>query len=243
VREQGIARTDLPHGCGKSFATKEVYMFLKGNVLRLKNLWLFIGAAIIATLIVGVACSHYECSRAEKLVAVLSDIEVGYTSEDHAKDLTAKFSRFRNPRLYESSKDKTIFDEFDFDNGLFGYFPIRSPKYIQIMIGYKDGAVVEKYFRYFDEMRNRSALVREEYKRPDEAVDYVSLIRKDGRAMSLKGVEPPILNILVDDDNTVSPERRKLDWQIDLTCLSRLWGCNDMGEVLRGALIDSAASH
>jgi len=202
---------------------------------RMRDVTVLGALLLVLALGVGVAESFYERSQAEKLIEVLSNIDLVYTTQNQAVDLTKRFSRYKSAREYVTRGAATEYDHFDFENRFFSILHLAPRKNLWIMIGYKNGLVAEKFVQYYEEP-HCSGVVSETLRKVGFDDPLLSK-RINGRYFYVGASVPNSDFIMkVDDNESVSLVRRRLDWQIDLHCLTAMGGCRDPRRVFRGAM-------
>jgi hypothetical protein len=195
---------------------------------------------VFILLLAGLAESYYERFRAQKLISTLSDIQVGVTTESHAKEITKRFSYFNHADEYVKSNEKPTFDFFVFENRAFRWLHLAPAKWTKISIDYANGIVRSKNALYY-EMPGYSGYVNEEIPHTGTIMDAYRAA-ENGRRLSVNHSEhiPPdpfeCYMLTLHEDTTVPLARRQLDWQIDLSCMTSIGGCRDARKVMRGAL-------
>lgn len=206
----------------------------RSRVLRIIGI---LSCALLIFIILGLVESYYERFEAKKLIAVVSEIQVGSTSEPLAKGMLRSFSRFNdfnNRREYPDEIDTGAFDQFTFSNQAFRYLRLSPATWIWVTLNYNNGEVTSKLVQYYEEPRC-SGSVQEVLLEPD-ALKKVGI---EGHHVYVSSSVPsPVFIMKVFDDATVPLARRQLDWQIDLACFTKIGGCRDPRKVLRGVMLE-----
>ena len=211
----------------------------QGKIKILRGVAAILGLVFLL-LLAGIAESYYERFQAQKLISVLSDIQVGATTESHAREITKRFSYFNHPDRYAISNTKVTSDYFTFENRAFRWLHLAPAKWTHISIEYANGIVRSKNALYY-EMPGYSGYVNEEIPHTGTIMDAYRAA-ENGRRLSVNHSEyiPPDLSdcsmLIIHEDTTVPLARRQLDWQIDLSCMTSIGGCRDARKVMRGAL-------
>lgn len=196
---------------------------------------------VFVLLLVGLAESYYERFQAQNLISILSDIQVGATTESHAKEATKQFSYFnQHPNGSVISNTKVTSDYFIFENRAYWWLHLAPPKRTEISIDYADGIVRSKTASYY-EGPGYGGVINEELQHTGTNRDLIRAEAGGRYAACNHGI--PIRNctaecyqIVVHEDVTVPLARRRLDWQIDLSCMTSIGGCRDVRKIMRGAM-------
>ena len=185
--------------------------------------------------VLGVLCclaeSFIERRRAEELLDVLANVQIGAA---HTPGVEEKLEGFNRYRSSNGSSDGRSYEQFMFRNYGFALFHLAPAKNIWIQIDYENGAVVAKA-AHFAEAPNRGAFVMEEADtgRPPSSNDPLA---SAARKIQERGTfAEPNYMLSVRDNASVPESRRRLDWMVDLTCMTRLGPCGDFRKILRGA--------
>jgi hypothetical protein len=190
--------------------------------------------------IAGIAESYYERYQAQKLLSALAGIQVGATSETQAKEIMKPFSRYSV--LGEYSKEDLLahpFDGFGFSNRALSLLHMSPRTWIWINVEYKDGLVIDKHVQAASEPRCSGSVGESVHNEIPSSVKYTET--DEGRTIGTGGAAgEPYFVIQVRDDITTPVERRNLDWQIDLSCLTWRKGCTDPRKTLYGAFTPTA---
>ena len=191
---------------------------------------------ICVSFLLGLLCAgkrYRERSAAEALINVVSRLEVGATNQDDARSATKQFGR------YEFNGHKEEEDSFGFQNGpdwLSGVFPSKT---VALHLRYSGNVLVQKEFSY-TESSGISGLLSEEVQGGSDGA-ALARFRNQGRIFSVNRGAPPYQAqvpsqiAVVVDDSSVSPQRRAMDWRIDLSCMTKVQPCRDLRSVLTGA--------
>jgi len=124
-----------------------------------------------------------------------------------------------------------------FRNRAFALLHLAPPKFFWVVIRYKNGIVAEKSVQYFEEPRCSGVMTE-----TDQATKKVGT-PPPGRSREVylsSSMPSPVFIMKVTDNLSVPLARRRLDWQIDLSCMTSIGGCRDPRKVLRGALLEPA---
>jgi hypothetical protein len=202
---------------------------------RLKITALVAAGVTSLILVAGIAESYYERYQAQSLLSALAGIQVGATSETQAKEIMKPFSRHSVLGWY--SKEDLLahpFDGFGFSNRALSLLHMSPRTWIWINVEYKDSLVIGKHVQAASEPRCSGSVGESVHNEIPSSVKYTET--DEGRTVS-RGGDPghPYFVIQVRDDLSTPLDRRKLDWQIDLSCLTWRKGCTDPRKTLRGA--------
>jgi hypothetical protein len=178
-----------------------------------------------------VACvlgeSFVQRHRAEDLIQLLTDVDVG-TAPNPA--LFAALGKFKGYRSSEGSQGGRSYEQFVFQNRGFALLALAPAKVLYIQIDFRNGIVIEKSI-HFAEAPNRGAMMTEEAE-----IDSDQVRPPVPRQVEERGVVTESTYMLsVRDSIEVPKMRRQMDWVLDVSCLTRLGSCGDFRRVLRGA--------
>ncbi|MBB5066703.1 hypothetical protein [Granulicella mallensis] len=188
-------------------------------------------------LLIGIAESYYERFQAQRLISVLSNIQVGITSESQTKELTKQFSRYHVH--FDQNQVRTDSDQYGFTNPAFQRLHLAPVTDIWITIDYREGMAVGKTFESFTAPRHGISVV-EVVKHGDA---FLRKVAPPGRIVTVSGYETsPRFILWIEDDASVPLSQRQKDWQIDLSCMTEIGGCQDPNKLVRYASKE-AASH
>jgi len=194
-------------------------------------------AALCCALIVllGILCclaeSFIERRRAEELLNVLASVQIGAAQTPALVDKLEGFKRYRSPN---DSSDGRSNDQFMFGNYGFALFHLAPAKYIWIQINYKKGTVVAKA-AHFAEAPNRGAFVMEEADTGHPPSSSYPLESNPRKVMQRGTFRDANYMLSVRDSISVPADQRRIDWMIDVTCMTELGSCGDFRKILRGA--------
>jgi hypothetical protein len=208
-------------------------MFLRKSSYLVRAIEIAAGLAVVL-LIAGIAESYYERFEAQKLLTALADIQVGSTTEARAKEIMKPFSRYSVLGWY--SKEDLLahpFDGFGFSNRALSLLHMSPRTWIWINVEYKDSLVIDKNVQAASEPRCSGSVGESVHNEIPSSVKYTET--DEGRTVGIGGGLGSYFVIQVRDDITTPVERRNLDWQIDLSCLTWRKGCTDPRKTLRGA--------
>lgn len=208
------------------------------NRTRIMRVAAVVFSCVLLLALAGIVESYYERMQAGKLVALLSSVQVGYTTEADVKKVIQPFSRFLDPHHDTDKAGNDQYDQYGFRNRAFGLLHLSPFVTVWITLDYKNGVVVEKSVQYYEEPRC-SGVVTETAQQTEKA-DTESTGR-DREIYVGSSVPSPVFIMKVRDNLAVPFARRQLDWQIDLSCMTTMGGCRDPRKVLRGALLEPAA--
>lgn len=194
-------------------------------------------AALCSALVVllGTLCcladSFIQRRRAEELLNALANVQIGAKQTPELKEELERFKLYRssNGALGDRSHD-----QFMFRNYGFALFRLAPAKYIWIQISFKNGTVVAKS-AHFAEAPNRGALMIEEASIRDPQFSNDPLVSAARTILERGTFTDPNYMLSVRDSISVSADQRRMDWTIDLTCMTELGSCGDLRKVLRGA--------
>ena len=190
--------------------------------------------ALLAVLIVVVASfsmSYYNRMQATKMLEVLSSLEVGHTTDVHAREVLKPFSRYL-------SGQESAYAQYQFTNGVFGVLHLAPRTSVSAEVAFENGVVVEKSLNYFEEPRCGGVL-QEVLKHSHFDDERPHAGNGDRYFYVGSSVPSPDFIMKVRDNTDVPSARRRLDWQVDLTCMTTMGGCRDPRKVLRGTLLES----
>jgi hypothetical protein len=187
--------------------------------------------------IAGIAESYYERFQAQKLLAALSNIQVGYTTEVRAKEIMGPFAWYSTVGAYPRNSTADPFDQYGFQNRALSFLHFSTATWVWITVEYKDSIVVEKSVQAASAPRcggSVSESVRNK-------IPPVVKPTESGRTVGIGGQAPgPYFVVKVRDDLSTALARRQLDWQIDLSCMTWRKGCTDPRKTLRGSFLPVA---
>jgi len=182
----------------------------------------------------GIAESYYERFEAQKLIACLSEIQVGTTTEVRAKEITRRFSRYGTLGNYPKDAHTELFDQFEFQNRALSFLHLSPATWIWITIQYKRGLVVQKHAQAASEPRCSGSVTESVH---NESVSVERPVGR-GRTVGIGGETPSgYFVIQVRDDLSTPLIRRQMDWQIDLSCMTWRAGCADPRKTLHGVFV------
>jgi hypothetical protein len=187
--------------------------------------------------------AYYERSKAEELITILSQLEVGVSSEQEVRSLTERFGRYRIEQDAQRDEQSRA-DVFGFQNGAAWLLNMIPAKTVMIRLQYENNVLTQKEFVYAESPGIRGSLREESGQQAEH--DALAFLRKNGRVLSINNGAPPYrsdipVQIAVVVDDASSPlARRRLDWSIDLNCMTRLRDCPDLRLVLNGALEETS---
>ena len=218
-------------------------LMLEGNMFLRKDSYLVrtveIAACLaVGLLIAGIAESYYERFEAQKLLAALPDIQVGFTTESRAKEIMKPFFRYSTLSTYPKGSADT-FDQYFFRNRTLSLLHVSPATYVWITVDYQNGIVISKHAQAASDPRSSGSIYELVSNPPPTSVEQTD----KGRTVDIGGGAPgPYFVIKVRDDITTPLARRKLDWQMDLSCLTWRKGCTDPRKTLYGAFLPVVAS-
>jgi hypothetical protein len=173
--------------------------------------------------------SFMEKRQAENLLRALSQVEVGKTTLSQAREITSGFVHHRIHQTSGASGE----DQFRYWNSFLSIVKLTPRTYVFVTLRYSDGVVVKKTMQYIEEPRC-SAIISETVKLTPNETDH-SL--EESRHVYIGGNAPsPTFIMRIDDTAEIPSTRRQLDWQVDLSCMTKIGGCRDPRKVLYGAL-------
>jgi hypothetical protein len=205
------------------------------NQVRIMRIVAVVFSCVLLLTLAGIAESYYERMQADKFVALLSSVRVGYTAEADVRKVIQPFSRFLDPHHDTDNAGNDQYDQYGFRNRAFGFLHLSPFVTVWITLDYKNGVVVEKSVQYYEEPRC-SGVVTETVQQKAGAESA----ERDREVYLSSSVPSPVFIMKVRDNLAVPSVRRQLDWQIDLSCMTAMGGCRDPRKVLRGALLKPA---
>ena len=123
---------------------------------NIKQYWKWAAAFVLGVTflaLVNIAESWYQRYEAGRLIAALSGIQVGSTTEARAREITKRFSRYNVRNEFPKDPPTSDSDKFGFRNRAFPLLHLAPAKWVWITLDYKNGFVVEKSAQYFEEPR------------------------------------------------------------------------------------------
>jgi hypothetical protein len=207
------------------------------NRVRIMRIAVVVFSCVLLLALAGIAESYYERMQAGKLVALLSSVRVGYTTEADARKAIQPFSRFLDPHHDTNIAGNDQYDQYGFRNRAFRLLHLSPFVTVWITLDYKNGVVVEKSVQYYEEPRC-SGVVTETVQQAVPENAGAESAGRDREVYLSSSVPSPVFIMKVRDNPSVPSVRRKLDWQIDLSCMTTMGGCRDPRRVLRGALLE-----
>jgi hypothetical protein len=152
--------------------------------------------------------------------------------------LTETLNRYRIGSPQPNGQSESV--AFGFENGAALLLNTIPSKTVYVRFDFRDGILIQKEFSYAESFGITGSLKEETIQQTDH--DSLAFLRKNGRVLSVnRGAPPsrrdiPVQIVGIVDDTSVSSERRKSDWRIDLGCMTRLRRCPDLRSVFKGAL-------
>ena len=175
--------------------------------------------------------SFIERFRAEELLNVLASVQIGVAQTSALENKLERFNRYRSSNGLSGGRS---YDQFMFRNLGFALFHLAPAKNLWIQIDFDKGLVVAKAV-HFAEEPHRGAFVIEEAdtgRLPSSSNPPASAARRiEERGTFVK----PNYMLSVRDNDSVPESRRRKDWVIDLTCMTRPGPCGGFRKILRGA--------
>lgn len=187
---------------------------------------LVIGVAILGAAGLGLAYINawQAKSEATRLLAVLSTVKVGSSRQSEVLEAVKPFTRFEDS---DPQRNERVVS-YSFRNRVMALLHLAPPKYVYAGIEFRDGIVVEKSVNFYQEPR--LGVVVQEVMAPG-ASDPTS---NNPRQVRTVVYGPQSTVIVVHDDTSLPLERRKLDWQIDLSCMTVMMPCGNPQSLLPG---------
>lgn len=200
-----------------------------------------IGSLFLALILLASAAlsrSYYERSKAEQLIEVASHLDLGVTSKQEVQKLTERLNRNRIGSPQSNGQLESV--AFGFENGSALLLNMIPSKTVYVRFDFRDGILIRKELDYAESFGIAGSLKEEIIQQTDH--DPLAFLRRNGRVLSVnRGAPPyprdtPVQIVVLADNTSVSSERSKLDWRIDLNCMTKLQRCRDLRSVFQGAL-------
>lgn len=196
--------------------------------IRRPMVLILIGAALLAAMSLASAYADawYEKSAAERLLMVLSRVQVGSSTESDVTDATKAFARYAEGHMNSDRQKAASAVTYTFQNRVMAYLHLAPWKFVYIGLEFKNGMVVSKSLNFYQEPQS-GVIVQE----------VVATDRSDSTKIGARQIHPVIygpnrLVIEVHDDTSVPLARRQLDWQLDLSCMTKMGACRDPRSML-----------
>ena len=175
--------------------------------------------------------SFIERRRAEELLNVLASVQIGAAQTSALEDSLEKFKRYRSSI---GSSGGRSYDQFMFRNYGFALFHLDPAKDIWIQVDFENGVVVAKA-AHFAEEPHRGAFVMEEADTGHPTSSNYPLESTPRKVMERGTFRDANYMLSVRDSISVPADQRRIDWMIDVTCMTELGSCGDFRKILRGA--------
>jgi hypothetical protein len=184
---------------------------------------ILIGAALLVatSLALAYADAWYEKSAAERLLTVLSGVQVGKSTESDVTNATKSFGRYADGDINTDRQKAASWVTYTFQNRLMAILHLAPWKSVYIGLEFKNGIAVSKSLNFYQQPRS-GVIVQEVV-----ATDGSSSTKINPRQIHPVIYGPNRLVIEVHDDTSVPLARRQLDWQVDLSCMTNMGGCGD----------------
>lgn len=191
---------------------------------------ILIGAALLVVLSLALAYvdAWREKSAAERLLMVLSRVQVGSSTESDVTDATRTFGRYADGHMNSERRKAASAVEYTFRNRVMAFLHLAPGKFVYIGLEFKDGVVVGKSVNFYQEPRS-GVVVQEAMAR-----DRSDSTNSNARQVRTNIYGPNRFVIEVRDDTSVPLARRQLDWQLDLSCMTKMMPCKDPHLMLPG---------
>jgi hypothetical protein len=186
---------------------------------------LLLGAVVLALAYVNV---WQEKSEATEFLAMLSTVEVGSSSKSATIEAAKRFGRYENSPGQPDQQARSTWIEYTFGNRVMAALHLATPKFLYVGIEFRDGVVVKKTANFYQEPR--FGVIVQEVMAPSGSAPTSN----NPRQVRTNVYGPESLVINVQDDSSVPVERRKRDWQIDLSCMTMITPCRDPKDLLPG---------
>lgn len=197
-----------------------------------KRFWSLLFAAVVIVVAASFLMIYYNRHQAKNLLESLSSLDVGRTTDLQARELLKPFSRYL-------SKQERAYTQYQFTNGILGTLHLAPKTSVSVEVAFENGVVVEKSLHYFEEPRCGGFL--QEVMKHSHFDDERPQAGSGDRSIYVgSSVPSPDFIMQVRDNTDVPLARRRLDWQVDLTCMTTMGGCRDPRKVLRGTLLGSS---
>jgi hypothetical protein len=194
------------------------------------KLMIWIAACMGVIVLVAYSTVRFEQNRAVNLIRTLSNVTPGKTPQVNIQNaLEGEPFLTRISNACENSSLRGC-DQFAFSNRLLAILHLAPAKWVWVTLDYRSGVVISKSVQFAEEPR-RTAVTRQSLQ------DTEPSIGRDppGRTVTVAIANSQNAIVKVYDDENVSTDQRQSDWQVDLSCLSRLGACIDPRVILPGA--------
>jgi len=203
---------------------------------RIKPIAAIAISMLLFVVMAGIAEAFYERVQAERAIALLSEVQVGKTTEIDAREIMKPFS-FRRQIIGWLQKTDDSSDQFQFWNSPLPLLHLAPQTDVWVTLDYEKGVVSEKSVLYIEAPRCGGSITESALSTASDQATQDST--SNDRHIYIGGTTPSPTFIMKVKDNTRVPfARRSLDWQIDLSCMTKIGGCRDPRKVLRGALLE-----
>jgi len=195
------------------------------------KLMICITACIAVIVSVAYCAARFEQNRADRLIGLLSNVMPGVTSQESIKTMfESKSFLTGNSNVCQKYHMRNC-DQFVFTNKLLAFLHIASSKQVWVTLDYRNGVVVSKSVQFAEDPRIGAVtrqLLRDIGPLPVGAAT-------SSRTITVAIADSQNAIVKVYDDESVSTDQRQRDWQVDLSCLSRIGACSDPRVILPGA--------
>jgi hypothetical protein len=189
-------------------------------VLTLVIAVVFIGAVALT---LAYADARQAKSEATQFLTALSTVKVGSSSETEVREAMKPFSRFE-----DSPPGSGHGLSYTFRNRAMAFLHLAPQKFVYGGIEFRDGIVTKKSINFYQEPR--FGVVVQEVTVSGGGPSAST----NGRQLRTNVYGPKSTVIDVHDDTSVPVARRKLDWQIDLSCMATMRPCRNPQTLLPG---------
>jgi hypothetical protein len=198
--------------------------------IRRPVILILIGAALLVatSLTLAYADAWYEKSAAERMLTILSRVQVGKSTESDVNNATKAFGRYADGDINSDRQKAASWVTYTFQNRVMAILHLAPWKSVYIGLEFKNGVVVSKSLNFYQQPRS-GVIVQEVV-----ATDGSSSTKINARQIHPVVYGPNRLVIEVHDDTSVPLARRQLDWQLDLSCMTKMMPCKDPYLMLPG---------
>jgi|WetSurMetagenome_2_1015567.scaffolds.fasta_scaffold375495_1 hypothetical protein len=186
------------------------------------------GLLVATSVALAYADAWHQRSRAERLLSVLSTIQVGRSTESDVATSTAALAGYARRQVNSGHLGVTSELEFTFQNHLMALLHFSPPKYLYVGLEFKDGVVTSKSLNFYQAPRF-GVIVQEV-----NAGANSDSKKLNARELHINNYGQNMTVIEIRDDTSVPQVRRQLDWQIDLSCMTEMSACRDAHRILPG---------
>ena len=180
-----------------------------------------VGAIVLGTFLFAVTQAYLDRRKAEQLLAVLQQIQVGSTDRARALQMV---SPLRSHSEEWTDRGLPALD-LSFDNRALAWLKLAPYTSFRASVVFKDGVVIKKHATEFVARSGYAASVTE----TKRALRFSGESAPSGypnHIVHQNWTAPTVARqIVIEDDETYGEVQRRDDWKFNLSCLTRFSGC------------------